>query len=78
MEKLLKGYTDREDQRMAELNADINLIKNNHLLHIEKDLAGLHVTVAAMKIDIGWVKWGVLLILGTFVTSSIALIFNFK
>ena len=76
MLEILKEHTEREDQRFDQLVNDIEKIKDNHLYHIEKDLAGIHIKMAALSADLSWVKWGVVLVLGALVTGSIALIFK--
>lgn len=76
MEKLLAEHTKREDERFNQLVDDISTIKNNHLHHMEKDIAGIHIKLATMDANMGWVKWGIVLVLAGLVSGAIALIFK--
>jgi hypothetical protein len=68
-ERMLKEHTDREDTKFEQIADDIDAIKNNHLAHMQIDMAG-------MRADIAWVKWAVILMLGVFVTGSLALLYR--
>ncbi len=74
--EILQQHTDKEDLRFEQLVMDINTIKNNHLFHIEKDIASIHVKMATVGADISWIRWGVVLVIGGLVTGAIALIFK--
>ena len=89
MERKLQDHMEREEERFEQLAEDVKTIKNNHLFHMEKDIAGLHMKVtefsgkvdskfAAFSTDMSWVKWGIVLILSAFTTGAIALIFKLK
>jgi len=78
MERILADHMAREEDRFDQLAEDVKVIKNNHLFHMEKDIANIHVKMASFGVDISWVKWGIILLLSAFTTGAIALIFKLK
>lgn len=89
MEKVFQAHIEKEDERFEKLVEDIDKIKNNHLYHIEKDMANIHLKMAeftgrvesqfaTFKTDMSWVKWGIVLVLGSIVAGAIALFFKLK
>lgn len=47
--------TKENRERIIKIEKDIETIKNNHLAHIEKDMAGLRKTVEKVDNRIWWI-----------------------
>ena len=75
---MLKEHTDREEKRFEGIEEGIHDIKENHLKHIELDMQSLKMQGIELRTNLSWVKWGVLLVLGTLVSGSLSLIFILK
>lgn len=89
MENILQNHIEQEAERFEKLVEDVDKIKNNHLYHIEKDMVTIHLKLAtfsgqvdsqfaAFKTDMSWVKWGIVLVLGSIVAGAIALFFKLQ
>lgn len=76
LSRQLEEHTRVEEAKFEAIFGEIRLLRENHLSHIEGDLAAIQADFSNMKTDFGWVKWAVVLILGTLVTGSLGLIFK--
>ena len=50
------------------IDASLHEMQTNHLFHIEKSIGDLRGDYKELKADYGWVKWGVLALLGGIIT----------
>lgn len=57
-----RDHEEHDDNRFTALDGKLEKILNNHLAHMEPDLA-------SMKADMVWVKWGVLAVAGVVITA---------
>lgn len=71
----LRQHTEQEDSRFKNIENQLGVIRENHLAHIETDVQALKMQGAGMTADLGWLKWGMLAVLGALIAGSIGLIF---
>jgi hypothetical protein len=76
-----KAHDERDVERFASVHTTLRDMKDNHLFHIEKDMAqlkddvsGLKEDASGLKVDMGWLKWGVTALLGGVGVIFIALV----
>lgn len=75
MKALLYEHTTQEDKRFENIENQLTTIRENHLYHIENDVQTLKMQGASIATDLGWLRWGMLAILGALIAGSIGLIF---
>lgn len=78
-----RAHDQRDIERFASVHETLRDMKDNHLFHIEKDVAQLKEDSAEQKLnfgmiktDLGWVKWGVLAVLSSVGTIVVAIIIS--
>ena len=71
----MRQHTEQEDKRFENIENQLGTIRENHLRHIETDIQALKIQGVSLSTDMGWVKWGILAVLGAMVAGSIGLIF---
>lgn len=64
MSKQLQSQVDQNSKDIGDIKQSIDVIKNNHLTHIEKDMASLDKRVEKMDNRVWWV-------LGILVVSTV-------
>lgn len=72
---MLEQHTAQEEKRFESIDSQLESIRENHLRHIEADVQSLKMQGMSLQTDMGWVKWGILAVLGALVAGSIGLIF---
>ncbi len=72
---MLEQHTAQEEKRFESIDVQLESIRENHLRHIEADVQSLKMQGMSLQTDMGWVKWGILAVLGALVAGSIGLIF---
>jgi hypothetical protein len=74
--ELLDKHTEAEEKRFNSFENKLDVIKDNHLAHLETTVSNLQISDAAKGKDIEWIKWIVLLVLGVSVTGVVTAILN--
>lgn len=64
LHKRLETHLESDEMVYASILSDIRIIRENHLAHMETDIKNLMKDFVKLQVDIGWVKWGLLAILG--------------
>ncbi len=65
----------RDDEKLfSSFIQDVKTIKENHLTHIEKDLASIETSIAVNTTDTSWIKKAVIGGIGLSITTLISIV----
>jgi hypothetical protein len=75
-EKMLEKHTQEEEKKFNAINSQLEIIRVNHLAHIEQDLKVQRKDMATIKADYAWLRWIVTTTLGAVMVGLVAGIMN--
>jgi hypothetical protein len=71
-EQLLEAHTREEEGRFASIDNQLEIIRVNHLAHIEAEQLNMGRNIATLVANYAWIKWIVTTTLGAVMVGVIA------
>lgn len=71
-EQLLSDHTQAEENRFASIDNQLEIIRVNHLAHIEAEQSNMSKAIATLVANYAWIKWIVTTTLGAVMVGVVA------
>lgn len=75
-EQLLEDHTKEEEGRFASIDNQLEIIRVNHLAHIEAEQSSMNKAIATLVANYAWIKWIVTTTLGAVMVGVVAAVLS--
>jgi len=69
LKRSLIEHADRDEKMFQIIENKLELIKENHLAHIQVSMSVLENKYSSLVTDVAWLKWGILAVIGGIIAS---------